>query len=80
VGRHAECGFALRTKEKALAVRPTGLAAGIRAMHLDYHGDLWIGTDRQVFWVSAANRRTVRELGRCPLDWHYRGRAAPADH
>ena len=42
-------------------------ASSIRALHLDRHGDLWIGTDHRVYWVSAANRRTVRELTAHPL-------------
>ncbi|MBC6611135.1 response regulator [Hymenobacter sp. BT507] len=45
----------------------TGAITSVRALHLDRHGDLWVGTDHRVYWVSAANRRTVRELSTHPL-------------
>ncbi|GAA4496545.1 two-component regulator propeller domain-containing protein [Hymenobacter ginsengisoli] len=45
-----------------LVAESTAFVAPVRALHLDRRGDLWIGSDQQVFWVSAANRRTVREL------------------
>ncbi|QKG56305.1 response regulator [Hymenobacter sp. BRD128] len=47
---------------EGLAAEPTAFQTTVRALHLDRRGDLWIGSDHQVFWVSAANRRTVREL------------------
>jgi signal transduction histidine kinase/ligand-binding sensor domain-containing protein/DNA-binding response OmpR family regulator len=42
-------------------------ASAILALHLDRRGDLWIGTDRNVFWVSKANRRALRQLDAYPL-------------
>jgi len=49
-------------RPEARQAERTALTDAVRALHLDRRGDLWIGTDYQVFWVSAANRRTVREL------------------
>ncbi|GAB2471273.1 hybrid sensor histidine kinase/response regulator [Hymenobacter qilianensis] len=58
----------IRATEAALPVQSTPLAATpIRALHLDRRGDLWLGTDHQVLWVGAANRRTMRELAAHPL-------------
>ncbi|MBC6989038.1 two-component regulator propeller domain-containing protein [Hymenobacter sp. BT491] len=53
----------IRSTEAGLAFQDKPLITnGIHALHLDRRGDLWIGTERQLFWVSAANRRTMREL------------------
>ena len=58
----------VRANEAALPVQATTLASTpIRALHLDRRGDLWLGTDHQVLWVAAANRRTLRELAAHPL-------------
>ncbi|UOR04949.1 response regulator [Hymenobacter aerilatus] len=58
----------IRTTLAAFQPQTTALAnKSVRALHLDRHGDLWVGTDHRVYWVSAANRRTVRELGAYPL-------------
>ncbi|UOG75190.1 response regulator [Hymenobacter tibetensis] len=57
----------IRTTEPTLQVQPTGLETAIRALHLDHRGDLWIGSDQQVFWVSAAIRRTRRAAASHPL-------------
>ncbi|HEX8424802.1 hybrid sensor histidine kinase/response regulator transcription factor [Hymenobacter sp.] len=57
----------VRTTEPGLPVLATGLTTAIRILHLDQRGDFWIGTDWQVFWVAAANRRTRRELTTHPL-------------
>jgi ligand-binding sensor domain-containing protein len=53
-------------RPEARQAERTALTDAVRALHLDRRGDLWIGTDYQVLWVSAANRRTVRELGAHP--------------
>ncbi len=51
---------------RAAAARPVPVAlaaANIRALCLDRHGDLWVGTDRQVLWLSrAAQRPAARPL------------------
>ncbi|WP_198172737.1 hybrid sensor histidine kinase/response regulator transcription factor [Hymenobacter ginkgonis] len=61
----------IRSTEPGLPVQSTSLAGTpIRALHLDRRGDLWIGTDQQVYWVAAANRRTLRELSARPLPTH----------
>jgi signal transduction histidine kinase/ligand-binding sensor domain-containing protein/DNA-binding response OmpR family regulator len=58
----------IRATDPALPVQPTSLAGvPIRALHLDRRGDLWLGTSQQIYWVSAANRRTLRELRVHPL-------------
>jgi signal transduction histidine kinase/ligand-binding sensor domain-containing protein/DNA-binding response OmpR family regulator len=53
----------VRSTEPELTVQPTAFTSAVRALCLDQRGDLWIGSDKQVFWVAAANRRTIRELG-----------------
>jgi len=61
----------VRPDALALVAEPTALTDGVRALHLDLRGDLWIGLDQQVLWVSADNRRTVRELGAHPQPQTY---------
>jgi signal transduction histidine kinase/ligand-binding sensor domain-containing protein/DNA-binding response OmpR family regulator len=57
----------VRSTEPELALQATAFTGTVRALCLDQRGDLWIGSDQQVFWVAAANRRTVRELAAHPL-------------
>ncbi|MGI4744330.1 MAG: two-component regulator propeller domain-containing protein [Janthinobacterium lividum] len=58
----------IRAIDPTLQVQPTSLAnTPIRTLHLDRRGDLWLGTDQQLYWVPAANRRTLRELRAYPL-------------
>ncbi|MBO3270228.1 hybrid sensor histidine kinase/response regulator transcription factor [Hymenobacter defluvii] len=58
----------IRTTQPLLDLHATELSTKpVRVLHLDHHGDLWVGTDHHVYWVSAANRRTVRELAAHPL-------------
>jgi signal transduction histidine kinase/ligand-binding sensor domain-containing protein/DNA-binding response OmpR family regulator len=52
----------IRPENARLVAEATPVAGIVRALHLDRRGDLWIGTDHNVLWVSAANRRTVRQL------------------
>ena len=52
----------VRPENPDLTAEPTAVTALVRVLHIDRRGDLWIGMDQQVLWVSAANRRTVREL------------------
>ncbi|OUJ76280.1 hybrid sensor histidine kinase/response regulator transcription factor [Hymenobacter crusticola] len=52
----------VRPDSQALTVETTPLKETVRVLHCDRRGDLWIGTDQQVLWVSSDNRRTVREL------------------
>ncbi|WP_324673852.1 response regulator [Hymenobacter sp. GOD-10R] len=52
----------VRPESQNLAMETTPLKDDIRVLHLDRRGDLWVGTDQQVFWVSSVNRRTIREL------------------
>jgi signal transduction histidine kinase/DNA-binding response OmpR family regulator/streptogramin lyase len=61
----------VRPDAPALVTEPTVLTEGVRALHVDRRGDLWIGTDDRVLWVSAANRRTVRELAAHPQPQTY---------
>lgn len=46
-----------------LQTTATELTMPIRALHLDRRGDLWVGTDQQVFWVRQAQRRASGPLG-----------------
>lgn len=55
----------------ARSAEPTALTDAVRALCLDRRGDLWVGTENQVLWVSAANRRTVRELTAYPQPQTY---------
>jgi len=52
-------------------VEPTALTEAVRALHLDWRGDLWIGAEQRVLWVSAANRRAARELTANPQPQTY---------
>ncbi|WP_201982396.1 hybrid sensor histidine kinase/response regulator transcription factor [Hymenobacter rubidus] len=52
----------VRAGSTALAIEATAFTELVRVLQVDRRGDLWIGSDQRVFWVSAANRRAVREL------------------
>ena len=58
----------VRANEPGLPLETTDLPdANIHALHLDRHGDLWVGTDHRVLWVPAASRRDHHRLGAHPL-------------
>ncbi|MDO7845525.1 two-component regulator propeller domain-containing protein [Hymenobacter sp. M29] len=61
----------VRPESPDLRAEPTDLTQTVRVLHLDRRGDLWVGTDQQVWWVSAANRRTVRQLQAHPQPQTY---------
>ena len=61
----------IRPEDQTLTAQPTPVTGTVQALHLDHRGDLWIGTDKQVLWVSGANRRTVRELTAHPQKQTY---------
>jgi signal transduction histidine kinase/ligand-binding sensor domain-containing protein/DNA-binding response OmpR family regulator len=61
----------VRTDAATLVAEATPVTGRVRALHLDHRGDLWIGTDQQVLWVSAANRRAVRQLTAHPQPLAY---------
>ena len=68
VGTLAAGLLVVRAAEPALPVQPTELAGqAIRSLHLDYRGDLWVGTDSQVLWVPAASRQAQHQLAAHPL-------------
>lgn len=46
----------VRATEPELPLEATDLGLPVTALHLDRRGDLWVGADRQVFWVPAAAR------------------------
>ena len=52
----------VRSESTNLTAEATAFTEPVVLLHIDWRGDLWIGTNRQVLWVSEANRRTVREL------------------
>jgi signal transduction histidine kinase/ligand-binding sensor domain-containing protein/DNA-binding response OmpR family regulator len=56
----------VRATSAAPVIEATALTDLVRVLLVDRRGDLWIGTDRRVLWVSAANRRAVRELATHP--------------
>src|SRR4029079_16525987 len=53
--------------EPALPLQPVATQAPfafatVRCLHLDRRGDLWLGTNRQIFWVSRQDRLGLRHL------------------
>ena len=52
-------------------VEATALTELVRVLLVDRRGDLWIALDQCVLWVSAANRRAVRELTTHPQPLAY---------
>ncbi|WP_324679053.1 two-component regulator propeller domain-containing protein [Hymenobacter sp. GOD-10R] len=58
-------------ESQTLAAETTAITGNIRALHLDRRGDLWVGTEKQVFWISSANRRLVRQLAAHPQSQLY---------
>jgi signal transduction histidine kinase/ligand-binding sensor domain-containing protein/DNA-binding response OmpR family regulator len=68
----ASAGLLLvRTTEPALPVEATALTLPVTALTLDRRGDLWVGTERQLFWASAASRHTGHALAAQALPHHY---------
>ncbi|MFD1871066.1 two-component regulator propeller domain-containing protein [Hymenobacter bucti] len=61
----------IRTDTSPLVAEATAITELVRTLCLDRRGDLWIGTDHQVLWVSAANRRAVRQLAAHPQPLAY---------
>ncbi|RZK62240.1 MAG: hybrid sensor histidine kinase/response regulator, partial [Hymenobacter sp.] len=61
----------IRPEASPLVAEATPITELVRALCLDRRGDLWIGTDHQVLWVSAANRRAVRQLAAHPQPLAY---------
>ena len=61
----------VRTTEPALPVEATSLSLPVSALTLDRRGDLWVGTERQLFWVPAASRHTGHALAAHALPHHY---------
>jgi signal transduction histidine kinase/ligand-binding sensor domain-containing protein/DNA-binding response OmpR family regulator len=61
----------VRTTEPALPVEATSLSLPVSALTLDRRGDLWVGTERQLFWVPAASRRLGHALAAQALPHHY---------
>jgi ligand-binding sensor domain-containing protein/signal transduction histidine kinase/DNA-binding response OmpR family regulator len=66
VGTHNRGLCLVRAEATTLTAEATPIPGPVRALHLDRRGDLWIGTNQQVLWVSAANRRAVRQLDAHP--------------
>ncbi len=61
----------VRADTTPLVAEATSVVEPVRALCLDRRGDLWIGTTQQVLWVSAANRRAVRQLTAHPQPLAY---------
>jgi signal transduction histidine kinase/ligand-binding sensor domain-containing protein/DNA-binding response OmpR family regulator len=71
VGTHNRGLRLVRADATPLVAEATPVAEQVRALCLDRRGDLWIGTSQQVLWVSAANRRAVRQLAAHPQPLAY---------
>jgi signal transduction histidine kinase/ligand-binding sensor domain-containing protein/DNA-binding response OmpR family regulator len=65
----AEAGLAvIRAADAAWPVEAASFPdPHISALYLDHRGDLWVGTERRLYWVPAANRRTGHALAAHPL-------------
>jgi ligand-binding sensor domain-containing protein len=61
----------VRTTEPTLPVEATPLTLPVSALTLDRRGDLWVGTERQLFWVPTASRRLGHALAAQALPHHY---------
>ena len=61
----------VRAAEPELPLEATDLGPPVTALCLDRRGDLWVGTDQQVFWVSATARRARHALATHPLPQRY---------
>jgi signal transduction histidine kinase/ligand-binding sensor domain-containing protein/CheY-like chemotaxis protein/AraC-like DNA-binding protein len=61
----------VRTTEPTLPVEATSLPLPVSALTLDRRGDLWVGTERQLFWVPAASHHTGHALAAHALPHHY---------
>jgi len=61
----------VRTTEPELPLEATDLEPPVTALCLDRRGDLWVGTDRRVYWVPAAARRAGHALATHPLPQRY---------
>ncbi|WP_162549869.1 hybrid sensor histidine kinase/response regulator transcription factor [Hymenobacter nivis] len=61
----------VRTAEPGLPAEATSLALPVSALCLDRRGDLWAGTEQQLFWVPAADRRAGHALAAHALPRRY---------
>ncbi|MEJ7662054.1 MAG: two-component regulator propeller domain-containing protein [Hymenobacter sp.] len=61
----------VRATDPELNPEATALTGPVTALCLDRRGDLWVGTERQVFWVAAARRQARHALAAYPLPQHY---------
>ena len=52
---------------RPVAARAPFQFATVRGLHLDRRGDLWIGTNQQIFWASRPNRLALSHLADHPL-------------
>jgi signal transduction histidine kinase/DNA-binding response OmpR family regulator/sugar lactone lactonase YvrE len=71
VGTRSAGLVVVRTTEPTLPVEATSLTLAVSALTLDRRGDLWVGTERQIFWIPAASRRTGHALAAHALPQHY---------
>ena len=71
VGSHAAGLLLVRPDAPGWPVLPTAVTGPVSALHLDRRGDLWVGAELQLFWISSASRRTRQALVPQTLPQHY---------
>jgi signal transduction histidine kinase/ligand-binding sensor domain-containing protein/DNA-binding response OmpR family regulator len=71
VGTYNQGLSVVRPGSTSPVLEATALTEQVRVLLVDRRGDLWIGLDQQVLWVSAANRRAGRELAAHPQPLRY---------
>ena len=71
VGSHAAGLLLVRSDAPGSPVLPTAVTGPVSALHLDRRGDLWVGAELQLFWISSASRRTRQALVPQTLPQHY---------
>jgi ligand-binding sensor domain-containing protein len=71
VGTYNQGLGVIRPADKTLTIRITAVAGTIRSLHIDQHGDLWIGAENSLLWASAASRQAGQALAVQRLPYNF---------